>query len=148
MKRTMVSLTILLLLAFAASINYKFSHPRPHLVKLEWGAVPNTVVYNVYRSEGAESPKVIATVAGGDLGSSSIKPTYIDRDVHGGHTYFYELRAVDPRGVEGPATRTMAAIPLHLGEKFVATPHKSNIEITIPDPPTNSTDNTEGGGQG
>jgi len=81
--------------------------PKAHSVNLNWKASTSVVVgYNIYRAEKSEGPfrKLNASAVG--------KTNYKDTAVQAGHTYFYKVAAVDPKGRESATTDPMrAAVP-------------------------------------
>jgi fibronectin type 3 domain-containing protein len=81
---------------------------KPRSVLLKWNPPPKpdfTVAsYNIYRSPSDGDYQQIA--------SGITAPTYIDRDVGRGKTYYYFVKAVDAAGNESPmSNQATAAIP-------------------------------------
>ena len=66
-----------------------------HYAVLTWKASPSIVVgYHVYRAENSAGPYM-------KLNSSPVRETtYKDSSVQAGHTYFYQVTAVDAKGRE------------------------------------------------
>jgi fibronectin type 3 domain-containing protein len=78
-----------------------------HSVLLKWAPPPKpgfaVAGYNVYRSQTDGQYRRIARVT---------TPTYTDRDVRSGVTYYYVVRAVDATGQESPISNQIStAIP-------------------------------------
>ena len=83
-----------------------------HQVTLQVLASSGTVTYHVKRATRPGGPyKIIATIPNtGDLGSTNIYTTYIDKDVIPGTRYFYVFTALKPGGETAP-TREVSATP-------------------------------------
>jgi len=79
--------------------------PKAHSVNLNWKASTSVVVgYNIYRAEKSEGPFR-------KLNASPIpKTNYKDTAVQAGHTYFYKVAAVDPKGRESQSTDQIKAV--------------------------------------
>jgi fibronectin type 3 domain-containing protein len=79
--------------------------PHAHSVDLQWKASASKVVgYRVYRSEKAEGRFAKLT-------SSPVAATrYKDMTVEAGHTYFYQVTAVDSQGHESAFSAPIKAV--------------------------------------
>jgi fibronectin type 3 domain-containing protein len=74
-----------------------------HSVTLRWSPSPGATSYNVYRSR-------VSGVRGSQIGISST-PTYIDRAVPGGTTFYYTVTGVRDGRESGPSNEAKAVIP-------------------------------------
>ena len=109
---TMRIRTIRLALAVGAALSVFFTgcSAKPHRVTLTWGSpqsAPGNSIsgYNVYRSttSGRDFVRLATGVSG---------PSYEDRLVSGGRTYYYVVTAVDRAGRESSFSgEARAAIP-------------------------------------
>ena len=79
------------------------ANQKGHRVLLKWAPPPKpsfaVAGYNVYRSRTDGQYRRIATVT---------TPTYTDRDVRSGVTYYYFVRAVDATGQESPISNQIS----------------------------------------
>ena len=73
-----------------------------HSVTLSWKASPSAVVgYNVYRRGASGVVKINSEPVTGT--------SYVDRTVQSGQTYFYVIKAVNPKGGESTASNEIRA---------------------------------------
>lgn len=78
--------------------------PGDGLITLAWAAVPDVTGYNVYRGT---SPNRQATVA---IATGLTSPTFVNRDLQNGLTYYYRATAVNGGG-ESPRSDEVSASP-------------------------------------
>jgi fibronectin type 3 domain-containing protein len=74
-----------------------------HSVTLRWSPSPGATSYNIYRSR-------VSGVRGSQIGTSST-PSYIDRPLPAGTTFYYTVTAVRDGRESGPSNEAKAVIP-------------------------------------